>query len=82
MNLAELEARMREWLDGDYEAHLFELDITTIGYALYRRDLDGIYIRQFFIRREFRRQGHGRFAFNLTVQPNPDGGTRIDANRR
>ncbi len=68
MTPTELEARMQGWLVGEYEAHLFELDTTIIGYELYRRDPDCIYIRQFFIRPEYRRQGHGRFAFNWLAQ--------------
>ncbi len=68
MTLTELEARMQEWLDGEYEAQLFELDATIIGYALYRRDPNCVYIQQFFIRPEYRRQGHGQFALNWLTQ--------------
>ena len=68
MTLTELEARMQEWLDGEYEAQLFELDATIIRYALYRRDPNCVYIRQFFIRPEYRRQRHGQFALNWLTQ--------------
>jgi GNAT superfamily N-acetyltransferase len=63
MSLAELESRMKEWLTSEYAAHLFELNTAVIGCALYRRDTDCIYVRQFFIRSEYRRRGHGRYAF-------------------
>jgi ribosomal protein S18 acetylase RimI-like enzyme len=68
MSLAELESRMKKWLTGEYAAHLFELNTAVIGYALYRRDSDCIYIRQFFIRSDYRRRGHGRYAFEWLVK--------------
>ena len=58
---------MSGWLEGEYVAYLFERDDTVIGYALYRPDDDCIYIRQFFIRPESRRHGHGRFAIDWLV---------------
>ncbi len=63
MTVSELEGRMQAWLDGEYQAHVFQLDTSIVGYALYREDDDSVYIRQFFIRPDFRRQGHGRRAF-------------------
>lgn len=63
MTVSELEGRMRAWLEGEYRAHIVELDASTIGYALYRKNTDEVYIRQFFIRPEFRRRGYGRKAF-------------------
>jgi GNAT superfamily N-acetyltransferase len=62
MTPAELAMRMSGWLAGEYEAFLFEDAGAPIGYALYRRDPDYIYLRQFFIRAEHRRQGVGRAA--------------------
>jgi hypothetical protein len=57
MTVAELEARMAGWLRGEYQAVLFEEAGQPVGYALYRRDPEYVYLRQFFVRREFRRCG-------------------------
>jgi GNAT superfamily N-acetyltransferase len=63
MPLVELETRMRGWLGGGYEASLFVEDGETAGYALYRREPEHVYLRQFFVTPECRRQGVGRTAF-------------------
>ena len=63
-----LEDRMRSFLQGDYRAVLFEDSGQVVGYALYIDDIeqaDTIYLRQFFVRRDCRRQGIGRRAFRL-----------------
>lgn len=62
MSVAELEVRMRAWLDADYLATLFMLGESPIGYALFRPDENGIYLRQFFVDVQNRRQGRGREA--------------------
>ncbi len=63
MTLAELERRMAGWLDaGGYQAVLFERDGDAVGYALFRREPDHVYLRQFFVRRDHRRQSIGRDA--------------------
>ena len=62
MTLAELEERMAGWLQGEYEAVLFEEDGAPIGYALYRWMPEFVYLRHFFVRPEFRRRGVGRAA--------------------
>jgi GNAT superfamily N-acetyltransferase len=63
MTEAELAARMADWLAGEYESVLFLEGGEALGYALYRREPDHVYLRQFFIRPESRRQGAGRAAF-------------------
>lgn len=63
MSVSELEARMRGWLAGEYVAYIFSVDDETAGYVLTRHEDDHVYIRQFFIRPEFRRRGLGRTAF-------------------
>ena len=68
MTLADLEARIRDWLQDDYQAHVFELDDIVVGYVLCRREDEWVYIRQFFIRPGYRRHGHGRFAFVWLVE--------------
>ena len=63
MSAAELEERMAGFLKGEYAAVLLEGDERPLGYALYRRDADWIYLRQFFVIPEQRRMGIGRAAF-------------------
>lgn len=62
MSLAELEHRMRQFLDADYQATLIESVGQVVGYALCRNEAEHLYLRQFFIRPEFRRRGIGRLA--------------------
>lgn len=69
MEIAELEPRMAGWLQEEgYEAAMFERDGETIGYALFRREQDHVYLKQFFICRPFRWQGLGRQAFEWLVR--------------
>ena len=63
MSLPELEQRMQRWHVGAYEAVLFSVAGNVVGYALFRPDTDWVYLRQFFVAREHRRQGIGRTAF-------------------
>lgn len=62
MSVAELEARMRAWLVRPYSAILFLSEGAVVGYALYRTDNAGVFLRQFFICRDERRKGLGRLA--------------------
>jgi GNAT superfamily N-acetyltransferase len=65
MSLPELQDRMAGWLAGEYQAVLFEDSSgKTCGYALFRREPEYVYVRQFFIEREFRRHGCGRAAID------------------
>lgn len=64
MDVADIEPRMRTWLAGDYEADLFERDGAAVGYAIYQRKEDFIYLKQFFVCRDARRQGIGRTAID------------------
>ncbi len=69
MTLAELEQRMAGWIgDEGYEAVLLEPDRKTVGYALFRREPEHIYLRQFFVCRDFRRQGFGRQAIDWLLR--------------
>lgn len=64
MTVSELENRMRDWLQkGSYTGFLFKLDGETIGYALV--DVSDLWMRHFFICREYRRQNYGRKAIGL-----------------
>jgi ribosomal protein S18 acetylase RimI-like enzyme len=62
-----LETRMRDWLANEYRAVLFENDGRAVGYALFRPDEAGVYLRQFFIARDRRRHGLGRSAVALLL---------------
>ena len=62
MTLAELERRMETFLKGEYEAVVFEEEGSQHGYALFKRDESGIYLRQFFVAPSMRRKGIGRQA--------------------
>lgn len=65
MTVPELRRRMKKWLEGDYCVVLFEAEGTCVAYALYIEIHDEIYLRQFFVARERRREGIGRIAFGL-----------------
>jgi GNAT superfamily N-acetyltransferase len=61
-------ARMRDFLNGEYEAVLFEFEGEVVAYALYtkhRDDKDSIYLKQLFVDRVHRRQGIGREAIRI-----------------
>jgi GNAT superfamily N-acetyltransferase len=62
MNIDQLTARMAGWLAGEYRAVLFEDGDAAIGYALYRREPQFVYLRQMYIVPQRRRQGVGRAA--------------------
>jgi GNAT superfamily N-acetyltransferase len=60
MTVAQLAARMAEWLKGEYRAYLFELHSKPVGYALYRLEPEYVYVRQIFVLPEMRRRGIAR----------------------
>jgi GNAT superfamily N-acetyltransferase len=62
MTLPQLEERMRSFLSGDYRGVIFEDGGEVVAYALYREQAEEIYLRQLFVARHRRRQGHGRRA--------------------
>jgi GNAT superfamily N-acetyltransferase len=65
MSIAELGDRMRAFLAGEYRAVLFERDGRLVAYALWAQRGDGLYLRQFFVVREARRDGIGRAAMAI-----------------
>jgi len=65
MNVAQLEQRMRDFLESDYRAVVFEQRGEIVAYALYREQPQEIYLRQLFVVRGRRRQGIGRQAMRL-----------------
>ena len=62
LTLGELTRRMSGFLDYGYEAHLIEVSEDLAGYALYRRDVDHVSVRQFYVASRRRRSGVGRMA--------------------
>ncbi len=63
MSPAELEQRMRSWLAaGEYDAVVFERTGAPLGYCLFKRHPDHVYIRQFHVDAAHRRRGIGRQA--------------------
>ena len=63
MTIEELTDRMKKWLQGEYEVVVFS-DGEPVGYSLFKREESLIYLRQFFVRRDRRRAGIGRVAFD------------------
>ena len=68
MSIEELEQRMQGFLSSDYKAYLFVEDESVLGYALVRHTSTPRYLRQFYIKREFRRQHYGKTAFELLMK--------------
>lgn len=75
MSVEALTARMEKWLSEGWQAVLFLANHQTIGYALFKLGHDyydpaipDVYVRQFFIARDRRRQGIGRQAFRLLTK--------------
>lgn len=76
MSAESLEKRITHWLETDaYRVVIIERNDDIIGYVLYRQETDeydvenvNIFVRQFFIKRAYRRRGIGRVAFEQVVQ--------------
>jgi ribosomal protein S18 acetylase RimI-like enzyme len=60
---SQLKRRMAGWLKKrQYSGLIFEVGPAPVGYVLYRKEKDHIYLRQFFIDRKYRRKGLGQEA--------------------
>ncbi len=62
---------MESFLNGEYEAAIFEKDGDVLAYALYRNHpehSDTIYLRQIFVDRSYRRQGFGHEAIEILMK--------------
>lgn len=68
MNISELESRMNGFLETDYSAYFFIEDSQIIGYALIRNTSNPVYLRQFLIDRNYRKQHYGAQAFRMLLQ--------------
>ncbi len=67
MTIDELEARMTDFLSGSYTAYFFAEDQAVVGYALVDNSRNPLYLRQFYIEREYRRRHFGQTAFRLLL---------------
>jgi predicted acetyltransferase len=80
MHLSELETRMRSMLDGNYAATLFEIGEHVVAYALWRDEPDWVYLRQFFVARDYRRRGIGAQAVRVLTDEVLPGEKRVRVN--
>jgi len=68
MSIQQLENRMMEFISSNnYIVIIFDVDNTQIGYTLVNKIQTPVFIRHFFIMKEFRRKGYGSSAFNKLV---------------
>jgi GNAT superfamily N-acetyltransferase len=68
MNVEQLAQRMRNWLrTGEYRAILFSTD-EPVCHVVFKQDAELIHVRQFFVRRDRRRQGIGLAAVAILRQ--------------
>ena len=68
MSVSELEKRMDDFLKTEYDAYFFEADNAIVGYALVKRTCSPLYLRQFFICREYRKNHYGTEAFQSLLE--------------
>jgi len=64
MNVEELTRRMEDFLASGYEAVIFVQEESRLGYALYKREPEWVYLRQFYVKPDCRRRGIGRGALD------------------
>ncbi len=68
MSLEQLETRLKNWLSSEWRGVIFLANGVSVGYTIYRlqrQDIDSretVYVRHYFIEREYRRLGYGRKA--------------------
>ena len=67
MSLDELKDRMSGFINGEYDAFFFKEDEAVVGYALVRQTVSPLYLRQFYIEREYRRRHLGKEAFEILL---------------
>lgn len=78
MTVAELRVRMENWLKSEYRAVIFSTEqALPFAYALYRNEPDHIYLRQFFVARDYRGRGMGKMAMQKLLSEVWPNQTRI-----
>jgi len=72
MNTEQLTERMRTWMQSDWHIDLLMNNEEIVGYALYRfkenqyrPEFKEAYLRQYYIKREHRKQGYGLAGIEL-----------------
>jgi GNAT superfamily N-acetyltransferase len=65
MTVPQLEERMRNFLAREYRAVIYQDGEEVVAYALFREQLEEIYLRQLFVVRHRRREGIGRRAVDI-----------------
>ncbi len=68
MSIKELEERMQGFLNTEYEAYFFVVQENVVGYALVKKTCNPLYLRQFLIDREYRKQHYGTRAFRSLLE--------------
>lgn len=68
MSVPELEERMAGFLNAEYDTYFFEKDCVVVGYALVKKTCTPLYLRQFFICREYRKEHCGTEAFHALLE--------------
>lgn len=67
MSIKELEERMHEFITTEYDAYFFIKQETVVGYALVKNTCNPLYLRQFLIDREYRKNHYGTQAFHTLM---------------
>jgi len=68
MSIRELEERMHEFITTEYDAYFFMNQGTIVGYALVKNTCNPLYLRQFLIVREYRKNHYGTQAFQSLMK--------------
>ena len=68
MTLDELRERMRGWIEGEYEVVVFLVEGRRVAYAVWQIQEDSVFLRQFFVVRNRRRQGIGQGAARILIE--------------
>lgn len=68
MNEEQLFQRMKEFMNTEYDAYFFVEKEEIVGYALVKNGSSPLYLRQFYIDREYRRKHYGEQAFHKLLQ--------------
>ena len=68
MSIKELEERMHEFITTEYDAYFFIKQEAIVGYALVKNKCNPLYLRQFLIRREYRKNHYGTQAFQSLMK--------------
>jgi GNAT superfamily N-acetyltransferase len=77
MTIDSLRSRMTKWLAEGSRAVLFEENGQAVGYALFDKTPEHVYLKHFFVEAEHRRKGTGRTAIEWLIENVWDGEKRI-----